>query len=47
MGNTFNNDVIISLLFVFVRTAVCSIMMRKGNQSIVSVIDVGQYELLS
>ena len=46
MAKLFNNDRV-SLLFVFVRFTVCSIMVRKGNQSIVYFIDIGQYESLS
>ena len=46
MSNTFNNEVIIPL-FVFLILAVRSIMARNVNQSIVSFIDVGQYESLS
>ena len=41
MANTFNNDEI-SPLFVFIIFSVFYIMVRKGNQLIVSFIDVGQ-----
>ena len=46
MADTFNNEVI-SPLFEFVIFAVCYIMVIKGNQWIVSFIEVSQYKFLS
>ena len=45
-ANNFNNEVI-SPLFGFSIFAVCSIMAKKGNQWIVSFIEVVQYKSLS
>ena len=46
MANTFNNEGS-SPLFGLRIFSVCSIMVRKGNQLIVSFIEVGQYNSIS
>ena len=45
IANAFNNEGVIPL-FGYRILAVCSIMVRKGNHWIVSLIVVGQYKLL-